>query len=104
MILGQTRVVLLWYTGGMKALIIYRPKSEFARRTEEYAHDYHTTRSQEIELVDIDSPSGIAPAELYEVVSYPTLLIIRENGELINQWQGIDSFPLMSELATYLGV
>ena len=86
----------------MKALILYRPKSEFARRSEEYARDFQSRRSQVIELVDIDSRLGSAKAELYSVMSHPTLLIVRENGEQINQWQGIDKFPLMNELAAYL--
>lgn len=86
----------------MKAFILYRPQSEFARRAEEYVHDFQRTRGVELELVDIDSADGVAAVELYDVVDNPALLITRENGELINLWLGIDSFPLMNELAAQL--
>lgn len=88
----------------MKAFILYRPQSEFARRTEEYVHDFQATRGQNIELIDIDSAQGVAVLELYDVVDNPALLITRENGELITRWLGIDSFPLKNELAAYLAM
>jgi hypothetical protein len=88
----------------MKAFILYRPQSEFARRAEEYVHDFQATRGKSIDLIDIDSVEGVAQVELYDVVDSPALLITRENGELINQWQGIESFPVMNELATQLAL
>ncbi len=88
----------------MKAFILYRPNSEFARRTEEYVHDFQSTRGKEIELVDIDSVRGVSALELYDVVDNPALLITREGGELVNQWLGINSFPLMNELAAHLAL
>ena len=86
----------------MKAFILYRPQSEFARRAEEYVHDFQRTRGQQLGLIDIDSVEGVAAVELYDVVDNPALLITRENGELINQWLGVQSFPLMNELAAQL--
>ena len=86
----------------MKAVILYRPNSEFARRAEEYVHDFERTRAQTVELIDVDSAEGIAMAKLYDLPHYPTLLITEEDGQMVKSWDGVDSFPLMNELATYL--
>lgn len=86
----------------MNVFVLYRPQSEFARRVEEYVHDFKLTRGQDIALMDIDSVEGATKVELYDVVDHPALLVTRENGELINQWLGVDKFPLMNELAVYM--
>lgn len=64
-------------------------------------HDFEATRSQTVELIDVDTLAGAAAAELYGAMDYPTLIIARDTGELVNQWQGINTFPLMNELAGY---
>lgn len=84
--------------------ILYRPQSEFARRAEEYVHDFQATRGKTIDLIDVDTVQGIALVELYDAMEQPALLITRENGELINLWQGINAFPIMNDLATQLAL
>ncbi|HSX46706.1 MAG TPA: hypothetical protein VLF87_01815 [Patescibacteria group bacterium] len=86
----------------MKAFILYRRDSEFGRRTEEYVHDYQRTRNETLEMMDVDTVEGTTQAELYGIVAYPTLLIIREDNQLLKDWQGVENFPLMNELAAYL--
>jgi hypothetical protein len=86
----------------MKAVILYRPQSEFARRTEEYAHDFERTRGVKLEQIDVDSTEGSQMAELYGIMQYPALIIIKDDGQILNDWQGIDQFPLMADLAVNL--
>lgn len=85
----------------MKALALYRPKSEFARMVEEYARDFERQRGQTIELVSLDTVEGADMARLYGIVQYPALLVIRDDGQLLKEWQG-ERLPLMDEVASYL--
>ena len=85
----------------MKACILYRPKSEFARMVEDYARDFKRTKALDIELIDLNTREGDSKAKLYDIVRYPCLMIVQENGQLIKNWQG-ENFPLMNELAVYL--
>lgn len=85
----------------MKAVVLYRPDSEFARMVEEYAHDFKRTKGYDLELVDLNTQDGADVAKLYDVMHYPAILIIRDDGQLIKDWQG-EQLPLMSEIAGYL--
>ena len=88
---------------GMKAVALYHPKSDHARLIEEYARDFGHTNSDSIELVSLETREGAAMATLYDIVSYPALLVTDGDGRLHQVWQG-GQLPLMNELAGYLVV
>ena len=85
----------------MKVVALYRPKSEHARLIEDYARDFERQRGKPIELVSLDTVEGADMARLYGVVQYPVLMAIRDDGQLMKDWQG-DHLPLMDEVAGYL--
>ena len=86
----------------MRVAILYRPNSEFARRTEEYITDFNRFHpGAPIEVLDIDTIEGAEMAKLYGVMEYPAVLALKEDGSMQQQWSGIDSLPLMNDLAYY---
>jgi hypothetical protein len=86
---------------GMKAVFLYRPNSEFARIVEEYAHDFEKERGKELELISLDTVEGSDMAQLYDIVEYPALLVIRDDGQLSKLWQG-SQLPLKDEVVGFL--
>jgi hypothetical protein len=82
-------------------MILYRPASEFARIVEEYSHDFERTKGKTIELVSLDTREGSDLARLYGVTVYPAMLAVRDDGQLMKDWQG-PQLPLMNEVAGYL--
>lgn len=85
----------------MKVVILYRPNSEHGTKTETFVRDFERTYpGQKIELTDIDSKDGSATATLYDVVQYPAMLVLSNDGSFVHSWEGED-FPLMDELASY---
>jgi hypothetical protein len=85
----------------MKAVILYHPNSEHARIVEEYVHNFSLGNSHKIDLMSLETREGAAEATLYDIVSYPALMIIDESGRLQKVWQG-STMPLMNEVAGYL--
>lgn len=85
----------------MRVIILYRPNSEFARTVEQYVTDFKRTRGKDIELVSVDTRDGWDMAKLYDIVQYPAVLALRDNGEMLKNWQG-EILPLMNEVASYL--
>ncbi len=84
----------------MKVSILYRPDSEHTRRVEEFVHDFQRAQAtRKVELVDLNTREGTAMAELYDVIQYPAILALANDGQLLKGWQG--DFPLMDELAYY---
>ena len=86
----------------MKLVVLYQPNTEFARITEEYVQEFKGLHPEaEVVLVDVDSIEGSKQAQLYDVVQYPALLAIANNGSLLNMWSG-NLLPLMDEVMGYL--
>ena len=85
----------------MKVVILYKPRSEYARQVETYVHDYQDIHeSTKLELLDYDSRDGSATASLYDVMQHPAILVLAPDGQLLSSWEGPD-FPMMDEIAAY---
>lgn len=85
----------------MKVLVLYRPNSEHARIVEEFIHDFqHRNPSYGIEAQSVDTRDGAASASLYDIMEYPALLALRNDGYIQIAWQGIP-LPLIDEVAAY---
>jgi hypothetical protein len=85
----------------MKVVALYQPKSDHARTVEEYARDFESQRNKTIELMSLDTVEGAEKANLYGIMQYPAIIAIREDGQLMKDWQG-GRLPLMDEVAAYL--
>jgi hypothetical protein len=85
----------------MRVVILYRPNSEHARVIEEFVRDYQQRHeSQHLELVNLDTREGSATAALYDIMQYPAILVLRNDGYVQKLWQGA-TLPLMDEVAAY---
>ncbi len=85
----------------MKVLILYRPNSEHGRIVEEYIHDFQQRHgTHHLEVLNIDSREGSATATLYDVVQYPAILVLQDDGYIQRSWEG-ETLPLMDEVAAY---
>jgi hypothetical protein len=82
-------------------MILYRPNSEYGRVTEDFIHEYQTRyQSHSLEILNIDTREGMAIADLYDIVQYPAILVVQNDGTIQKAWQG-ESLPLMDEVASY---
>jgi len=85
----------------MKIVVLYRPDSEHGRLVEEFIHNYQERHEAgNLEILNIDSRDGIATASLYDVMQYPTILALRDDGSVLKSWEG-EQLPLMDEVASY---
>lgn len=85
----------------MKVLILYRPNSEHGRAVESFIHDYKARHEEgRLEVLNADSRDGAAMASLYDVMQYPTILALRDDGSVLHTWEG-ETLPLMDEVAYY---
>jgi hypothetical protein len=88
----------------MKVLVLYRPNSEHGRIIEEFIRDFQSQNDvRSLEVLNVDSREGSAMASLYDVMSYPAILILQTNGYLEKSWEG-DSLPLLDEVVAYVRV
>ena len=86
----------------MKLLVFYRQNSEETRRVDDYLHDLtraHDVREQDIKIIDPNTREGSTDASLYDVLSYPGIVVTDNYGQYIKSWSG--ELPLMDELISY---
>jgi len=85
----------------MRLVILYRPNSDHGRTIEEFVHEYRRRHdSNHLEVLNIDTREGSAAASLYDIVQYPAILVMQNDGNIQQMWQG-DQLPLMDEVAAY---
>lgn len=85
----------------MRVIVLYRPSSEHGRDVETFINDFHRQHdATHLEVMNVDSREGSATASLYDVMQYPTILALGNDGSLIKSWEG-DTLPLMDEVAYY---
>jgi hypothetical protein len=85
----------------MRVLILYRPGSEEARNVESFIHDFQARHeTSRLEVIDVDTRDGYATATLYDVMSYPAILVLRDDGSILKSWEG-EMLPLMDEISYY---
>lgn len=82
--------------------MLYRPNSEGSRVVEEYVRDFEKSRGKEIKLISLNTREGAAIASLYDMMQNPGLLVLRDDGQVVADWQGMQ-LPLMNEVAGYMG-
>lgn len=85
----------------MKAVILFRPNSDHTRIVEEYVRDFQRRFNRDIQLVSLDTTEGARQAELYDITQYPAVLAVKDDGQLVQLWQG-PRLPLANEVVGYL--
>lgn len=83
----------------MQVVCIYRDKQDYTRTVDEWLEDFRRQTGREIETMDPDK--NVSFCEAYDVVEYPTILAIGNNGEIHASWRG-PNMPLINEVLYYM--
>jgi len=66
----------------------------------EFVHDYEYRTGRKLSLYDLNTREGAAVASLYDVMQYPAVIAVANDGQLLQSWQG-GSLPLMNDVMYY---
>lgn len=81
--------------------MLYRPNSDHERSVLEYATVFSKEHGTSLELISVESREGSHLSSLYEVMSFPSVVVTDDQGIVQQSWQG-PQLPLMQELSYYL--
>lgn len=84
----------------MKTYMVYKDESDHARTVTDYLRDFERQTGKQLIVVDPESRDGAGFCTTYDVVEYPTIVAVDDNGVIQNMWRGT-SFPTISELSYY---
>lgn len=84
----------------MRAVVVYKPESDHAREVTDYLRDFHRQTGREVEEVNPEEPAGIDFCRAYDIVEYPSILALSDDGRLQNLWRG-RPLPTINEVSYY---
>lgn len=84
----------------MKVVVLYRPNSEHSSNVESFVRELERVGAGKVELMNVDTRDGSSTASLYDVMSYPAVLALQNDGRLIKDWGG-STIPLVNEVSYY---
>ena len=85
----------------MRVVVAYKYESDHAREVLDYLRDFSRQTGHTIEEIDPDTPDGADFCRTYDIVEYPTMLALSDNGQLQNMWRG-RPLPTISEMSFYV--
>ena len=83
----------------MRVVCVYRDNQDYSRSVSEWLENVRRQTGREIEIIDPDKEPAFC--EAYDIVEYPTILAIGEQGDIRASWRGRD-LPLINEVLYYM--
>jgi hypothetical protein len=83
----------------MRIVCVFRDNQDYTRSTLEWLESFYRQTGYQIEQLDPDGNPHFC--ETYDIVEYPTLLALSNNGEVRAMWRG-RNFPLINEVSYYI--
>lgn len=84
----------------MRIVVVYKDASDHGREVREYVDDFEKQTGLEIEQKNPDDGRNQFFLRAYDIVEYPTILSIADDGRLLQMWHG-QPLPLIDEVAYY---
>ena len=83
----------------MRVVCVFRDNEDYTRSVTEWIENLRRQTGREIETMNPDKNPGFC--EAYDIVEYPTIVAIGNNGEIHNVWKGRE-LPLINEVLYYM--
>lgn len=85
----------------MRVVVVYKDETDYAREIYDYLRDFKRQTGHELETINPDTRDGVGFCQTYDIVEYPTLVAISDDGKLQNMWRG-RPLPTISEVSYYV--
>lgn len=84
----------------MRTFVVYRTESDHARDVMTFLEDFRRQTHKDVEVIDPDTVHGAELCRLYDIVEYPSIVAVDEDGGMQNLWKGLP-LPTISEVSYY---
>ena len=84
----------------MRIVVVYKDASDHGREVREYIDDFERQTGLKIEQINPNDGRNQFFLQAYDIVEYPTILAIADDGRLLQMWRG-RPLPLTNEVAYY---
>lgn len=85
----------------MRVVCVWRDHSDYGRTVEEWLTEFERRTRKEVESLDPDTGEGESFCRAYDVVEYPTLLALGDDGVVLAMWRG-KMLPTFDEVSYWV--
>jgi hypothetical protein len=85
----------------VKTVVVYKEETDYARDVTDYLRDFYRQTGHELEVLNPDTPDGADFCRTYDIVEYPSIVALSDDGALQNLWRGLP-LPTISEVSYYV--
>ena len=84
----------------MRVVVVSKENTDYARTVFDFLRDFERQTGHMLETIDPDSAEGSDFCRSYDIVEYPTIMALADDGSMQNMWRGIP-LPTISEVSYY---
>ena len=81
--------------------MIWREESDYARSVIEWMRELEHRTGRTIESYEPDSPEGESICRSYDIVEYPSIIALNDDGKMLQEWRGT-MLPKIDDVNYYL--
>jgi len=85
----------------MRVVVITKDQNDYTREVLDYLNDFKRQTGHDLETVNPDTAEGTQFCDTYDIVEYPSIVAISNDGVLQSSWSGLP-MPTISELSYYV--
>jgi hypothetical protein len=85
----------------MRLVVVTREERDYAREVREWLHEFEARAVMSAEVVDPDSRDGVGFIGAYDLMNFPAVLVLTDDGRVLHSWQGTP-MPPIDEVRGYL--
>ena len=82
----------------MRVVCIYRDNQDYTRSVDEWLENFRRQTGKELEIMDPDRDANFC--QVYDIVEYPTIIALDNQGSVAAIWQG-RTLPFINDVSYY---
>ena len=84
----------------MRVVIVWKDFTDYSREVIDWTREFKRRTGKELENLDPDTKDGESFARTYDIVQYPTIIAVSDDGREQKRWVGAP-LPLINEVSFY---
>lgn len=84
----------------MRVVIVTKDNTDYARTVQEFLDNFARQTGRGLEVLDPESPEGDSFCRAYDIVEYPSIVALTNDGQMQNMWRGT-TLPTIGEVSYY---
>ena len=85
----------------MRVVIVTKDNKDYTRSVDTFLENFTRQTGKTIEVLDPETREGESFARTYDIVQYPTLVALSDQGIVQNMWVG-ENLPTINEVSFYV--